>query len=118
MSTTYPQGGGAFQPSADCSPTGTWDFTGATVKGVTTAGGSFSNATFSGTTTIGAGATLTSPTLVTPALGAATGTSVVLSGDCKAATYHVGATAGASGAGTTITAITVVNGIVTAITVS
>lgn len=59
-----------------------------------------------------------SVTLTTPDIGAATGTSVVLSGDCKAATYHVGSTAGASGTGTTITAITVVNGIVTAITVS
>jgi hypothetical protein len=56
--------------------------------------------------------------LTTPNIGAATGTSVVLSGDCKAATYHVGSTAGASGTGSTITAITVVNGIVTAITVS
>lgn len=58
------------------------------------------------------------PTLVTPVLGAATGTSVNLSGDCRAATYHVGATAGADGTGTTITAITVAKGIVTQITVS
>lgn len=58
------------------------------------------------------------PTLVTPAIGAATGASVVLSGDCRAATYHVGATAGADGTGSTITAITVSKGIVTAITVS
>jgi len=60
----------------------------------------------------------TTPTLVTPVLGAATGTSVNLSGDCRAATYHVGATAGASGTGTTLTALTVVNGLVTAITIS
>ncbi len=58
------------------------------------------------------------PTLVTPAIGAATGTSVVLSGDCKAATYHVGTDAGADGTGTVITAITIKKGIVTAITVS
>lgn len=38
-----------------------------------------------------------SATLVTPNIGAATGTSVVLSGDAKAATFHVGATAGADG---------------------
>lgn len=66
----------------------------------------------------GATAIKASVALTTPNIGAATGTSVVLSGDCKAATYHVGAAAGASGTGTTITAITVVNGIVTAITVS
>ncbi len=58
------------------------------------------------------------PTLVTPVLGAATGTSVVLSGDCKAATFHVGADAGVDGTGTVITAITVKKGLVTAITVS
>lgn len=60
----------------------------------------------------------TSVTLTTPVLGVATGTSVNLSGDCRAATYHVGATAGASGTGSTIASITVVNGIVTAISVS
>ncbi len=59
-----------------------------------------------------------SVTLTTPVLGVATGTSVNLSGDCRAATYHVGATAGASGTGSTIASITVVNGIVTAISVS
>jgi hypothetical protein len=58
------------------------------------------------------------PTLVTPVLGAATGTSVVLSGDCKAATYHVGTDAGVDGSGTVITAITIKKGIVTQITVS
>lgn len=58
----------------------------------------------------------TSPTLVTPVLGVASGTSVDLSGDCKAATFHVGATAGADGGPfTTITGITVVKGIITAI---
>ncbi len=60
----------------------------------------------------------TSVTLTTPVLGVATGTSINLSGDCRAATYHVGATAGASGTGSTIASITVVNGIVTAISVS
>ncbi len=66
----------------------------------------------------GAAVFANTPTLVTPVLGAATGTSVNLSGDCRAATYHVGATAGASGTGAAITAITVVNGIITSITVS
>ncbi len=61
---------------------------------------------------------LTNPTMTTPVLGAATGTSVNLSGDCRAATYHVGATAGADGTGTVITGITVAKGIVTSITVS
>ena len=77
--------------------------------------------TMSGDVTIdntGATAIKASVSLTTPVIGAATGTSLVLSGDCKAATYHVGSTAGASGTGTTITAITVVNGIVTSITVS
>lgn len=58
------------------------------------------------------------PTLVTPVLGAATGTSVALSGDCKAATFHVGTDAGVDGSGTTITAITVKKGLITALTVS
>ena len=58
------------------------------------------------------------PTLATPAIGAATGTSVVLSGDCKAATFHVGTDAGVDGSGSTITAITVKKGLITAITVS
>jgi hypothetical protein len=66
----------------------------------------------------GAATIKTSVTLTTPVLGVATGTSVNLSGDCRAATYHVGATAGASGTGSTIASITVVNGIVTAISVS
>lgn len=69
-------------------------------------------------TNAGVTAIKSSVSLTTPVIGAATGTSLALSGDCKAATYHVGSTAGASGTGTTITAITVVNGIVTAITVS
>ena len=60
----------------------------------------------------------TTPTLVTPVLGVATGTSVNLSGNCRAASFNVGATAGADGTGTVITAITVTKGIVTSITVS
>lgn len=72
--------------------------------------------TLTGTQTL-TNKTLTSPVLTTPAIGAATGTSIVLSGDCKAATYHVGATAGVSaGPFTTVSSITVVNGIVTALT--
>lgn len=75
-------------------------------------------ATLTDPTGTGAVVFANTPTLVTPALGAATGTSVNLSGDCRAATYHVGATAGADGTGSVITAITVAKGIVTAITVS
>ncbi len=60
---------------------------------------------------------LANKTLTTPVIGAATGTSVDLSGECKAASYRVGATAGVSaGPFTTISGITVVNGIVTALT--
>jgi hypothetical protein len=66
----------------------------------------------------GAAVFANTPTLVTPVLGAATGTSVNLSGDCKAATYHVGADAGVDGTGTMISAITVKKGIITAITVA
>lgn len=52
----------------------------------------------------GAAVFANTPTLVTPNIGAATGTSVDLSGDVKGATFHVGATAGADG--TTCTAFT------------
>jgi hypothetical protein len=85
------------------------------------AGGVATDVAMSGDVTIantGATTIKTSVTLTTPVLGVATGTSVNLSGDCRAATYHVGATAGASGTGSTIASITVVNGIVTAISVS
>jgi len=72
--------------------------------------------TLTGTQTL-TNKTLTSPILTTPAIGAATGASVVLTGDCRAASFHVGATAGVSaGPFTTISSITVVNGIVTALT--
>lgn len=105
----HPSAGGGFSPSSDYNPTGNWtwgtsttkptcDFTNATVKGVTTSGSSFVNATLTGATTIGAGATLTSPALVTPTLGAATATSVAVTG---AGTVGYG-----TGAGGTITQIT------------
>jgi hypothetical protein len=56
-------------------------------------------------------------TLTTPDIGDATGTSLVLSGDMKAATYHSGATAGLSaGPFTVITGIRTVNGLVTVLT--
>lgn len=65
----------------------------------------------------GAAVFANTPTLVTPVLGAATGTSVNLAGNCRAATFNVGATPGATGGPfTTITSITVEAGIVTAIT--
>lgn len=51
-------------------------------------------------------------------LGAITPTSVAATGDVKGATFHVGSDAGVDGTGTTITAITVKKGIITAITVS
>jgi hypothetical protein len=77
-------------------------------------GQSFASPTITGT--VAGGATYTAPVLTTPDIGAATGTSVVLSGNCRAASYNVGATAGASGGPfTSVTGITVVNGIVTAI---
>ncbi len=50
-----------------------------------------SSATVTGT---GSQVLATSPTLITPVIGAATGTSLSVSGDVAAATYHVGATAG------------------------
>jgi len=127
--------GGAFNLASDYTPTGTWTFpntvtfTG-TVNGISATLGtgvatwlatpSSANLAACVTDETGTGALVfaNTPTLVTPVLGAATGTSVVLSGDCRAATYHVGATAGASSGGalTSITSITIVNGIVTAIT--
>ncbi len=59
----------------------------------------------------------TSVSLTTPVIGAATGTSLVLSGDCTAATYHAGATAGVTaGPYTTVSSIRTVAGIVTVLT--
>jgi hypothetical protein len=58
-----------------------------------------------------------SVSLTTPVLGVATGTSVNLSGDCTAATYHAGATAGVTaGPYTTVSSIRTVAGIVTVLT--
>ena len=58
-----------------------------------------------------------SVSLTTPVLGAATGTSLVLSGDCRAATFHAGATAGVTaGPFTTVASINVIAGIVTTLT--
>jgi hypothetical protein len=55
------------------------------------------------------------PTLVTPVIGAATGTSVNLSGDARAATFHVGATAGVDATVVipTVGTLTFVKGIIT-----
>jgi hypothetical protein len=59
----------------------------------------------------------TSVTLTTPVLGVATGTSVNLSGDCRAATFHAGATAGVTaGPYTTVSSIQTIAGIVTTLT--
>lgn len=59
----------------------------------------------------------TSPALVTPDVGVATGTSVNLSGDVKGATFHVGAAAGvdASIVIPAVATITVTKGIITAV---
>jgi hypothetical protein len=68
-------------------------------------------------TNAGVTAIKTSVSLTTPVLGAATGTSLVLSGDCTAATYHAGATAGVTaGPFTTVSSIRTVAGIVTVLT--
>lgn len=76
-----------------------------------------SSATVTGT---GSQVLATSPTLVTPVIGAATGTSISLSGDAAAATFHVGATAGIDASVTTGglvgKTITITKGIVTAFT--
>lgn len=59
----------------------------------------------------------TSVSLTTPVIGAATGTSLSLSGDCAAATFHAGATAGVSaGPFTTFGSIRTIGGIVTTLT--
>lgn len=58
-----------------------------------------------------------SVSLTTPVLGAATGTSVNLSGDCKAATFHAGSTAGiTAGPFTTVASIGTTAGLVTTLT--
>ncbi len=73
--------------------------------------------TSTGATGTGALVFATTPTLVTPVLGAATGTSVVLSGDCTAATFHAGATAGVTaGPFTNFGSIATIGGLVTTLT--
>lgn len=63
----------------------------------------------------GAAVLQNTPTLITPVLGAATGTSMVLSGNMRAATYNVGAAAGvdASLIIPTVGTLTISKGIVT-----
>lgn len=70
------------------------------VNGLLTA---LSGLTLTGTTSIGSGATLTSPTLVTPALGVATATSIAATG---AVTSSGGGLGYATGAGGTVTQAT------------
>ncbi len=70
-------------------------------------------------TIIASGATTikTSVTLTTPVIGAATGTSLVLTGDCRAATFHAGATAGVTaGPFTNFGSIATIGGLVTTLT--
>ncbi len=65
----------------------------------------------------GATAIKASVSLTTPVLGAATGTSVNLSGNCRAASFNAGATAGVTaGPFTTVASINVIGGIVTTLT--
>ena len=68
-------------------------------------------------TNAGVTAIKASVSLTTPVLGVATGTSVDLSGDCKAATFHAGATAGVTaGPFTTVASIATTAGLVTTLT--
>ncbi len=68
-------------------------------------------------TNAGVTAIKTSVSLTTPVIGAATGTSLVLSGGLTAASFTAGATAGVTaGPFTTITGIRTVGGIVTVLT--
>ncbi len=68
-------------------------------------------------TNAGVTAIKTSVSLTTPVLGVASGTSVNLSGDCKAATFHAGATAGVTaGPFTTVASIATTAGLVTTLT--
>ena len=65
----------------------------------------------------GATAIKASVSLTTPVLGVASGTSVNLSGDCKAATFHSGATAGVTaGPFATVSSIASTAGLVTTLT--
>jgi len=87
---------------------------------VGSAGGVATDVAMSGDVTIvasGATTIKTSVSLTTPAIGAATGTSLVLTGDCRAATFHAGATAGATaGPFTTVASIQTIGGLVTTLT--
>ncbi len=68
-------------------------------------------------TNAGVTAIKTSVSLTTPVLGAATGTSVVLSGNCRAASFNAGATAGVTaGPFTTVASIATIGGLVTTLT--
>jgi hypothetical protein len=68
-------------------------------------------------TNAGVTAVKASVSLTTPVLGVASGTSVNLSGDCKAATFHAGATAGVTaGPYTTVSSIATTAGLVTTLT--
>jgi len=68
-------------------------------------------------TNAGVTAIKTSVSLTTPVLGAATGTSINLSGNCRAASFNAGATAGVTaGPFTTVASINVIGGIVTTLT--
>lgn len=68
-------------------------------------------------TNAGVTAIKASVSLTTPVLGVATGTSINLSGDCKAATFHAGATAGVTaGPFTTVASIQTIAGLVTTLT--
>lgn len=68
-------------------------------------------------TNAGVTAIKTSVSLTTPAIGAATGASVVLTGDCRAATFHAGSTAGVTaGPFTNVSSIATTAGLVTTLT--
>ncbi len=100
---------------------------GATVGALTSAhllvgnaGGVATDTAITGDVTIGnTGVTAikTSVSLTTPVIGAATGTSLVLSGGLTAASFTAGATAGVTaGPYTTVSSIRTVGGIVTVLT--
>ncbi len=84
------------------------------------AGGVATDTAITGDVTIGnTGVTAikTSVSLTTPVIGAATGTSLVLSGGLTAASFTAGATAGVTaGPYTTVSSIRTVGGIVTVLT--
>jgi hypothetical protein len=129
MSITTIKGGGAFTRTNIANINDNFTSLGSTsVGGTLTNGymivGNGSNVAtgvlMSGDVTItnaGVAAIKTSVSLTTPAIGAATGASLVLTGDCRAATFHAGATAGATaGPYTTVSSIQTIGGIVTTLT--